>query len=61
MAVSSPGSVSDKMTRIFLKSLGLRPDVDVIIMVVESESARLVAMDSGQVAVTVLTFPGLAR
>lgn len=61
LAVSDPGSNSDSVLRSMLLSLGLQPDVDVTIFAVGGNSARMAAMESGQVAGTVLSLPESAR
>jgi NitT/TauT family transport system substrate-binding protein len=61
MAVSSPGSASDAVLRSMLQSLGLQPDVDVVIMAVGGSADRLAAMESGQVAGSAMAMFEAAR
>ncbi len=61
LAVSSPGSNSDTTLRLMLQSLGLQPDVDVSVLAVGGNPERIAAMESGQIAGTVLSLPESAR
>jgi ABC-type nitrate/sulfonate/bicarbonate transport system substrate-binding protein len=61
MAVSSLGSGSDTILRQMLGFLGLQPDVDVTIVAVGGNPERLAALESGQVAGTVMSLPTSAR
>ncbi|WP_264325499.1 ABC transporter substrate-binding protein [Romeriopsis navalis] len=57
IAISKPGGASDTEVRIALKSLGLKPNKDVTVLAVGGQSARMVAMESGQIASTVVSPP----
>lgn len=57
VAVSQIGSSSDAAMRAALASFGLDPDKDVTILEVGGQSQRVAALESGQVAGTVVTIP----
>ena len=57
LAISDPGSSTDVGMRMVLSQLGLIPDTDVALLALGDESARMAAMDAGQVAGTLLTSP----
>jgi NitT/TauT family transport system substrate-binding protein len=57
LAISQPGSSTDVGIRMVLKQFGLIPDKDVTLLAIGEESARMAAMDTGQVAGSLLTSP----
>lgn len=57
LAVSNPGASSDTALRAALAGLGLEADEDVAILAVGGQSERLAAMETGQVAGTVVSIP----
>lgn len=61
VAISSPGGSTDAATRLALQSLGLRPEQDVTIVSMNSESNRLAAMATGAIAGTVIGVPMQAK
>jgi len=61
MAVSRIGSSSDAALRIALLSMGLTPDVDVAILAIGGQSARVAAMETGEIAGTVASIPESTR
>ncbi len=61
MAVSSLGSGSDRILRQMLIFLGLQPDADVTVVAAGGNPERLAALESGQVAGTVMSLPTSAR
>jgi NitT/TauT family transport system substrate-binding protein len=61
LAISQPGSSTDIGTRLALHQLGLAPDKDVALLAIGEESARMAAMDTGQVTGTILTSPDTLR
>lgn len=50
IAIASPGGSQDQATRLILKKLGLDPDRDVSLLAVGSAKARVIGMDTGQIA-----------
>jgi NitT/TauT family transport system substrate-binding protein len=61
MAVSRIGSSSDAALRIALRSMGLTPDEDVAILAIGDQSARVAAMETGEIAGTVASIPDSTR
>lgn len=61
VAISSPGGSTDAAMRLALQSLGLRPEQDVTIVSMNSESNRLAAMETGAIAGTVVGVPVQAK
>lgn len=61
VAISSPGGSTDAAMRLALQSLGLRPEQDVTIVSMNSESNRLAAMETGAIAGTVIGVPMQAK
>jgi len=61
VAVSKLGSSSDAAIRIALRSLGLEPDADVAVVAIGDQAARLAAIESGQIAGTVISIPESTR
>lgn len=61
LAVSRIGSSSDAAMRIALDSMGLTPDEDVAILAVGDQSARVAAMESGEIAGTLASIPDSTR
>ena len=57
VAISQPGSGSDSAMRAALRHLNLTPDKDVTLMMIGSQSERLAAMESGQIAGTLVSVP----
>ncbi len=50
VAISSPGGSQDQATRLILKKLGLDPARDVKLLAVGSAKARVIGMETGQIA-----------
>jgi NitT/TauT family transport system substrate-binding protein len=62
VAASRPGGAADSVMRAALRRLGLEPDEDVTIMMIEGgQGNRLAAMETGQVAGTVMSVPEASR
>lgn len=61
VAVSRVGSSSDAAMRAALESFGLKPDEDVTILELGGQSQRVAALESGQVAGTVVSIPDSSR
>ncbi|TFH36563.1 MAG: ABC transporter substrate-binding protein [Anaerolineales bacterium] len=61
VAISRIGSSSDTAIRVALESMGLVPDEDVAVLAVGDQSVRLAAMESGQIAGTVVSIPESTR
>ncbi len=61
LGVSKLGSASDLALRVAVRKLGLDPEKDVDIIAVGDETARLAAMDTGQVAGSVFDIPSTLR
>jgi NitT/TauT family transport system substrate-binding protein len=57
VAVSRIGSSSDAAMRIALQSFGLTPDEDVTVLEVGGQSARVAALESGEIAGTLVSIP----
>jgi NitT/TauT family transport system substrate-binding protein len=57
LGINQPGSSADTGTRLLLEKIGLEPDRDVAILAVGNDSARLAAMQAGQIAGTLLIAP----
>src|ERR1043166_477517 len=50
VAISSPGATNDQATRLILAKLGLDPGRDVKFIAIGDAKARLIAMETGQIA-----------
>jgi ABC-type nitrate/sulfonate/bicarbonate transport system substrate-binding protein len=50
IAISSPGGSHDQATRLILKKLGLDPDRDVKLLPIGDAKARIIGMETGQIA-----------
>jgi ABC-type nitrate/sulfonate/bicarbonate transport system substrate-binding protein len=50
IAISSPGGSQDQATRLILKKLGLDPDRDVKLLPMGDAKARVIGMETGQIA-----------
>jgi NitT/TauT family transport system substrate-binding protein len=50
IAISSPGGSQDQATRLILKKLGLDPDRDVKLLPIGDAKARVIGMETGQIA-----------
>jgi NitT/TauT family transport system substrate-binding protein len=50
IAIASPGGSQDQATRLILKKLGLDPDRDVSLLPIGDARARVIGMDTGQIA-----------
>lgn len=50
IAISSPGGSQDQATRLMLKKLGLDPDRDVRLLAIGDAKARIIGMETGQIA-----------
>lgn len=61
VAVSRIGSSSDAAMRAALQSFGLEPDEDVTMLEVGGQSNRVAALESGQIAGTVVSIPESSR
>lgn len=61
VAVSQIGSSSDAAMRAALASFGLEPDQDVTILELGGQSSRVAALESGQIAGTVVSIPDSGR
>lgn len=61
VAISRAGSSSDAAIRIALESMGLTPDEDVAVLAIGDQSVRLAALESGQIAGTVISIPESSR
>lgn len=57
VAISKPGSSSDAAIRAALRGLGLEPDDQVAVLAVGGNAARLAAMETGEIAGTVVSIP----
>ncbi len=57
LGINQAGSAADTGTRLLLQKLGLEPDKDVAILAVGNDSARVAAMQAGQIAGTLLIPP----
>ncbi|WP_142386583.1 ABC transporter substrate-binding protein [Bacillus sp. Marseille-P3661] len=55
--ITSYGSLTDQLTRYAVKNAGLDPDKDVQILQAGGSSARIAAMESGQMDVSILATP----
>src|SRR5690606_35770295 len=56
-AISTPGAISDGVTRLAIRRLGLEPERDVAILPLGGQTARLAALEAGTVDATVLSPP----
>jgi ABC-type nitrate/sulfonate/bicarbonate transport system substrate-binding protein len=50
VAIASPGGSQDQATRLILKKLGLDPERDVKLLPIGDAKARVIGMDTGQIA-----------
>ncbi|HEY2986943.1 MAG TPA: ABC transporter substrate-binding protein [Candidatus Binatia bacterium] len=50
IAIASPGGSQDQATRLILKKLGLDPDRDVRLLPIGDAKARVIGMETGQIA-----------
>jgi ABC-type nitrate/sulfonate/bicarbonate transport system substrate-binding protein len=50
IAIASPGGSHDQATRLILKKLGLDPDRDVKLLAIGDAKARVIGMETGQIA-----------
>jgi ABC-type nitrate/sulfonate/bicarbonate transport system substrate-binding protein len=50
IAIASPGGSQDQATRLILKKLGLDPERDVKLLAMGNARARVIGMDTGQIA-----------
>ena len=50
IAIASPGGSQDQATRLILKKLGLDPDRDVRLLAIGDAKARVIGMETGQIA-----------
>jgi ABC-type nitrate/sulfonate/bicarbonate transport system substrate-binding protein len=50
IAIASPGGSQDQATRLILKKLGLDPERDVKLLPIGDAKARVIGMDTGQIA-----------
>lgn len=50
IAIASPGGSQDQATRLILKKLGLDPDRDVKLLPIGDAKARVIGMETGQIA-----------
>jgi ABC-type nitrate/sulfonate/bicarbonate transport system substrate-binding protein len=50
IAIASPGGSHDQATRLILKKLGLDPDRDVRLLAIGDAKARVIGMETGQIA-----------
>ncbi|OGQ77656.1 MAG: hypothetical protein A3F90_16895 [Deltaproteobacteria bacterium RIFCSPLOWO2_12_FULL_60_19] len=50
IAIASPGGSQDQATRLILKKLGLDPERDVSLLAVGDAKARVIGMETGQIA-----------
>jgi len=50
IAIASPGGSQDQATRLILKKLGLDPDRDVKLLAIGDAKARVIGMETGQIA-----------
>ena len=57
LAISKPGSATDTSIRMALKELNLKPDEQVSILSIGKQGARLAAMETGEIAGTLLSPP----
>lgn len=57
LAISKPGGASDVELRVILKELNLKPDDEVPILAVGGQGERLAAMETKQIAGTILSPP----
>lgn len=61
VAANRPGGSADTAMRQALQQLGLTPDVDVTIVAMGGQGERLAALESGQIAGTVMSVPDTAK
>lgn len=61
VAISQPGSGSDSAMRAALQHLNLTPKKDVTMLMIGSQAERLAAMESGQIAGTLVSMPETAK
>ncbi|HMV86009.1 MAG TPA: ABC transporter substrate-binding protein [Blastocatellia bacterium] len=61
VAISQPGSGSDSAMRAALQHLQLTPEKDVTLLMIGSQSERLAAMETGQIAGTLVSMPETAK
>ncbi len=59
LAVNVGGDATEMGTQVAVTTLGLRPDLDVRLLPIGEETARLAAMDAGRAVGTILVIPGL--
>lgn len=50
IAILSPGATHDQVTRLVLKKLGLDPEFDIKLIPIGDSNARVIAMETGQIA-----------
>jgi NitT/TauT family transport system substrate-binding protein len=61
VAISQPGSGSDSAMRAALEHLKLIPKKDVMLLMIGSQAERLAAMETGQIAGTLVSMPETAK
>ena len=61
VAISQPGSGSDSAMRAVLEYMKLTPKMDVTLLMIGSQAERLAAMETGQIAGTLVSMPETAK